>query len=309
MKSTFVYLTGGLGNQLFQLAAALNSREVNDSKVILDMSLGAPRATKGKADLLHLNIPSNVFVLTRRASLMSRKAAGFLLRAGIKSEVTKKRIFVNFVLQSFSSIIFFIRYRKFIAIFASRDVGYSELPEKTNLLLLGYFQSHRYLKNSKVMQEMFNLVPNDYPRKLKVLIEKASEDRPIFVHVRLTDYLLEEHFGTPSRDYYSRSLARLNAGARSIWVFSDDIDSAKSKLPTEFINQYFYVDDEGLSPAQIFYLLRHGTDYVIANSSFSWWGAALSFHKSSNVIAPMPWFAGMPEPKDLMPTHWCREKV
>jgi hypothetical protein len=309
MNSTYVYLTGGLGNQLFQVAAALNNREINGGKVILDTSLGRPRTTEEKADVLHLKLPAEVSFFSRGASVLSQKAAGFLLRMGINPTPFERNMLINFILRSLGQLIFSLRYKKLTSIEISKDVGFSELDRKANTLLLGYFQSYKYLQNPTVRREIDQVLPKEKTDRLERLINEAKKQKPIFVHVRLGDYLDEEHFGTPSKSYYYNSLIRLEGQERKIWVFSDDITLAKKRMPSEFNSQYFYVDDIGLSPAQLLQLLRYGEDYVIANSSFSWWGAALSLKKDSKVIAPEPWFAGMPEPKDLIPPHWYREKA
>jgi hypothetical protein len=309
LKSVHVYLTGGLGNQLFQVAAALSYGQTNDKIVVLDTSLGKPRTTKGKADILHLNLPSDITELSIRASRLTQKAAGFLLRMGINPTNLEKNAWIRFVLQSLGRVIFTFRYRKVISLQISCNVGFSELQPKPNSMILGYFQSYRYLQDPKVQQMFFALSPKESSRKLNALVATALEQKPIFVHVRLSDYLNEKHFGNPGKEYYFNSLSRLNGFARNIWVFSDDLDLAKSRMPIEFNDRYFYVDDSELSPAQLLHLLRYGQDYVVANSSFSWWGAALSFNRDSKIIAPDPWFAGMPEPRELIPPHWHREKA
>ena len=309
MKSTYVYLTGGLGNQLFQVAAALSNCQANEGNVILDTSLGRPRTTGKIADLLHMKLPSNITDYSNRASLLSQKAAGFLLRMGIDPTPLEKRAFTRFIFQISGQIIFSLRYRKLVSLQISKNVGFVELDAKADSLLLGYFQSYRYLQNPNVKCALDAIRPKSESGKLNLLISKALEQKPIFVHLRLSDYLNEEHFGTPCSGYYSKSLAKLGGESRNIWVFSDDMALAKSRMPTEFSSQYFYVDDSELSPAQLLHLLRYGEDYVIANSSFSWWGAALSLNRDSKVIAPEPWFAGMAEPKDLLPPNWHREKA
>jgi hypothetical protein len=56
--------------------------------------------------------------------------------------------------------------------------------------------------------------------------------------------------------------------------------------------------------------MRLGHGFVIANSSFSFWGAMLANRSEDiDVVAPEPWFSGMPEPRDLIPPNWLREKA
>jgi hypothetical protein len=94
------------------------------------------------------------------------------------------------------------------------------------------------------------------------------------------------------------------AQSRNVWVFSDE--------PTE-VNQYIklplgygmrVVGDNGLNPAETLELMRHGSAYVIANSTFSWWAAFLSYERGCPTIMPAPWFQNMPSPEGIKPENW-----
>jgi hypothetical protein len=309
MKSTYVHLTGGLGNQLFQLAAALYVRESIGGKVFLDLSLGKPRSTNGDPDVLQLNLPASVASSNRSSSYFEQKVAGFMLRMGILPSKIELLPISRRIILKISEIVFSLRYRKPICVFVSNDVGFSEVRVKDHNFLIGYFQTYKYLECPEVREKLSATFPLVINERMKELIDKALVEGPIFLHVRLKDYLKEKDFGIPHLDYYRNSLTRLQGSSRKIWVFSDDLESAKRLLPMEFQTNYFFVEDQGLSPAQILHVMRYGKDYVIANSTFSWWAASLCIDQKSRVIAPEPWFASMPEPKDLIPPHWIREKA
>ena len=309
MNSTYVYLVGGLGNQLFQLAAAVSLEQKLSGNVLLDSGLGNPRMSDNKADIDHLNLPPNVSVLYKKASLLSKKSAGFLLRMGILPTKLERKRTYNLVLRKLGEKVLSLRYRNHIHAQIANNVGFTLLETYPNPLLIGYFQSFKFSSNPKVYELMFDLSPKIISEKLVGLIDQAKLQQPIFIHVRLKDYLQEKHFGIPETSYYYRGLSSLNGENRNIWIFSDDILLARSKMPIEFKGQYTYVDDSDLTPAQLLHLLRYGKDYVIANSTLSWWGAFLTMNKDSRVIAPDPWFAGMPEPLHLIPPTWERERA
>ena len=128
------------------------------------------------------------------------------------------------------------------------------------------------------------LEPINTNRKLIEYILEAKEKNPIFMHLRLSDYLAEKNFGICASEYYRESISKLNDFGREIWVFSDDSMMASMRLKTTGIRNLKYIDDIGFNPAQILHLFRFGGDYVIANSSFSWWGAALRFNQQARVI-------------------------
>jgi hypothetical protein len=66
----------------------------------------------------------------------------------------------------------------------------------------------------------------------------------------------------------------------------------------------FVVPDKDISPSETLELMRYGRAYVIANSSFSWWGAYLRMNHRASVYAPKKWFKGMEDPADLIPPDW-----
>ena len=309
IRRHYVYLTGGLGNQLFQFAAALDATINTKSVMFFDSVIGKPRKTEGHPDLFHLILPSGFKIIEKEASVFIEKTAGYMLRSSIQPRGIEKVRAAKGLLRLLGAIALSSRYKFPLFVNLSDNVGYKNLRHGRSSIFLGYFQSYRYLSTSETRKMLMDLSPKTISAKLTSLMEKAQMEKPIFVHIRLKDYLLEPQFGTPTKEYYLAALKKLNASGRAIWIFSDDIKLAKAQLPIEFESQYYYVDDIQLNPAQLWHLMRHGHDYVIANSTFSWWSAMLALNQSCTVVAPDPWFAAMPEPKDLIPPNWIREKA
>jgi hypothetical protein len=92
---------------------------------------------------------------------------------------------------------------------------------------------------------------------------------------------------------------------KPVWVFSDDIESAKKHLSgvqEEFQLNFF--ESSKLSDVENWHLMRRFSAYVIANSSYSWWAAFLRQDQSAVVIYPRPWFRDGEAPRDLFPLDW-----
>jgi len=175
-------------------------------------------------------------------------------------------------------------------------------------LIFGYFQTYRYFSSLGAQDRQLSLLRKS--REFLKLEETARVNNPIVVHVRLGDYAKERHFGVLSANYYLNCFTKLDLinSEQPIWVFSDEPTKALDTLPKLSPERFFVVPNEVLTPAETLELMRHGSTYVIANSTFSWWGATLSYSDNPTVIAPEKWFAGMQDPRELLPSKWMTEK-
>jgi glycosyltransferase involved in cell wall biosynthesis len=304
-KHVYVPLTGGLGNQLFQLAYALNKSK--DSIGTLISNLGAPRLNHiGAPELLSYQIFLEVDELKRLSSnWLVRKSSGYMLRAGVSPTSFDELPVVRHGAQFLWKCVLRASWGKKITPLAAVGVGFFE-SNSTNPSNFdyGYFQSYKW--PDLVKSELQSLKLSETSIALLRYTILASKERPLIVHVRLGDYRNESNFGFPGLSYYSKaiSLAWDTGNFRSIWVFSDEIDTAREVLPPELMNYYRLIEDTNLSSAEVLEIMRLGEGYVIANSTFSWWGAYLSKSNNPLVIAPKPWFSKVESPKDLIPETW-----
>ena len=138
---------------------------------------------------------------------------------------------------------------------------------------------------------------------------------PVAVHVRRGDYahsprVVAVHAGCATQRYYHQALMALRErrGALDIFVFSDEGDVAGALIaevlqPLDRVT----VASAGGMPWRDLYLMSLARDHIIANSSFSWWGAWLS-PENGIVAAPNRWFAADPASgrpnRDHLPDHW-----
>jgi hypothetical protein len=138
--------------------------------------------------------------------------------------------------------------------------------------------------------------------------EKELENvRFLSVHMRFGDYLQEQKFGIPSKEYYETSInIQKDIGKfEKIVVFTNDSQLALEYLPkniglpTDVIGESFT-----FSASETLSLMRIGSGFILANSTFGWWGAFLARSESAAVIFPSPWFHGMKEPVGLFPKEW-----
>ncbi len=309
MNEIYLPLTGGLGNQLFQLANALGSKSA--SKILVDSQIGMPRInSSGLPEVCSFDLPSKVETLPpRKLTWLTRKTCGFLLRSNISPKWYEKNLlFRKFVLAA-GALLTSLHFGKPLIVQVGQGVGFSSLHDSNRRrLMIGYFQTYRTMLNSEVAKSMKNIKPKVGAYELEKFRELAEREKPLVVHVRLTDYETEDLFGIPSVEYYQEAIEYLKkkVDIGRVWIFSDDIVKAHDFLPESVKSDARLISHVANSSACTLEVMRYGRNYIIANSTFSWWGAALSYSVNPMVIAPQPWFRFMEEPKYLIPENWSR---
>ena len=308
-KPLIVFLTGGLGNQLFQLANAISLDP--EREVLLESTLGKPRCnSEGLPDIHSFCLPDRVQFMPRsRFSLLASKTAGYLLRSGIAPKRWEtKRLFQKATILM-GSVVLSIYFRRRLTILRGHGIGYSAvIPRIRTEFVIGYFQSFRFTMNIHSFNEIKCLSLAKRNEGIESFKELATLEQPIVVHFRFGDYKLEDFFGIPGPAYYKKALEEMTHmyPHSKIWVFTDEVEAAEKAFPTDHASKARWFTDKSLTSAETLEIMRLGKAYVIANSTFSWWGAMLSNSENPMVICPNPWFKSQAEPLDLIPAHWKR---
>jgi hypothetical protein len=304
-----VFLTGGLGNQLFQLANALALDK--DKEVHLEWVLGRPRCNvNGFPDISDFLLPRRVQLLpTSKHSWLTSKAAGYILRSSISPKDWEKSGAFKLILSFIGNSVFSIYFRKVVKFESGSGIGFSSISiTRFRSFVIGYFQSYKFVSKKSVFTDMRDLELKVSNQEIDNFRSLAKIEEPIIVHFRFGDYKNEKSFGIPDASYYQSSLTELvkKYPNSKIWVFSDERTEAEKVFPSEFRSKARWITDNQLSSAETLEIMRLGTSYVIANSTFSWWAAILSMTENPNVICPEYWFKLDPEPLDLIPPTWKR---
>jgi len=175
---------------------------------------------------------------------------------------------------------------------------FDECPDWVSLL--GYFQSEKYFKNVKSDLRKDFSFNNDILDPCMDAI--CSIESPISLHVRRTDYVTNPNHTTLGFEYYEEALKQFDS-KRNVLIFSDDTEWCKNQKIFE--SDRFYVSEGQTNYADLC-LMTLCEDHIIANSSFSWWGAWLA--EDNRVVAPSGWFRGTNlehlDTTDLLPETW-----
>lgn len=261
-------LIGGLGNQLFQYAAAYNLAAINNTELKIDLS-EFELYKLHKYSLHHFSFPQK-FITSDELN-------------GLK-EIKEKNYHYDDSFKTFGN----------------------------DIVLRGYWQSEGYFRESAVeLRDNFQLKSELSSKSLEVseLIKKVNS---VSLHIRRGDYAIgtysDQILDQLDLAYYFRAIKEISENQKDIvfFIFSDDHEWVKEKLNIDY--PVMYVDhnnaDANFEDLYLMSLCKHN---IIANSSFSWWGAWFNKNQRKKVYAPQNWFNANVKninDKDLIPLNW-----
>lgn len=289
-----VRLIGGLGNQLFQYSLGRQLAKINNTELKLDVA--------GFAKYPLRSYGLGVFQIQESFATRSdvRAVAGIgwrlaqRLRGRIGCPPHHRR--TGYILETEPGF----------------DPEILQLPD--NVYLDGYWQSEQYFSAimTSIRRELTVMTPQ-YGRNLELatLIRVCNS---VSIHIRRGDYVTDPQtnrfHGECSLDYYATCISEMSKMTESphFFVFSDDTEWARANL--KLSSQMTFVDHNGPSDAyEDLRLMSQCRHHVIANSSFSWWGAWLNASQNKIVFAPKQWLAAenlKGKSDEIIPAAWNR---
>lgn len=286
-----VRLMGGLGNQLFQYAAGRALALARGAELLLD---------HGWFDDVGDATPRSYALIGY--ALAARRFEPERLRAdvGWLARVTKRHAAPSELLRAAGwRVVRPAGRRCDLSVF----VG-------DKLYLDGYWQSAGYFDSARdaLLAELTLLQPPEGENA--AMLARIEGSAAVAVHVRRGDYVSDPralaHHGLCSLDYYRDAFAYVQQHIPEArpFVFSDDMQWARAQLG-DWPGVCFV--DHNDDAQQDLQLMRHCRHFIIANSSFSWWGAWLAQGADKIVVAPRRWFADpAADEGDLVPAEWVR---
>lgn len=179
----------------------------------------------------------------------------------------------------------------------------------TDCYITGYWQSEKYFSEITAQIRKDFSFRTLLENKNAELAHQIDQVNSISLHVRRGDYASIPKNATTyelcSLDYYKASIQYITERVKKphFFVFSDDPVWVKSNLKIDLPHQY--VDhnhgENSYNDMRLMSLCKH---HIIANSSFSWWGAWLNSNLDKTVVAPKRWFSNQRKTIDLLPMSW-----
>jgi hypothetical protein len=285
-----VYAYSGLGNQLFQYAAGYYyaTKYRADLRIIKsprrELSLGSPRPFQ----LQEFRISAPIGTATFVDQLLSARNPKITRASELISVFMNSRRFHEPHPASFHPVL-----------------PYKDLP--ATVYLRDYWQAAGYaeaVRDSLLEELTWKREPQVNDQHVLELI--ASSRCPVSVHVRRGDYHFSENPMLLPLSYYQRAWSTIleECEGAEFFVFSDDIQFARDNLPKEGKRTFVSHNNE-VTAYQDLRIMASCRYHIIANSTFSWWGAWLSQAPTKVVIAPQYWNGTLSGYyPDMFPASW-----
>jgi hypothetical protein len=293
-----VKMTGGLGNQLFQYAFA--------------RSVSLHLKTEFKLDIN----PFSTYYKIRKYSLN---------HFNTKQQLTRDWDFFGFVWLIKQNKLFNIFYKylrlksKLMPFYYPQQTFHFDprVFSKNGTYFDGFWVTEKYFKNIEpILRKELTLV-KPFSKENQTMLKKIKETNAVSIHVRRYITSADKNFGATSElhgtcsiDYYKKAIEHIKQCENNphFFIFSDNYEWAIKNLKhlpykMTFLNSANKKDYEDLM------LMASCKHNIIANSTFSWWGAWLNPNKNKIVIAPSKWFNNVKEnvsTKDVIPESWIK---
>lgn len=317
-----VRLTGGLGNQMFQYAAARRLAYKHNTILKLDIipliedgyrsyGLQCFNIQEYFADCIDVFRIYPIEGLRRMGfKIVGKKFSNLFFRRFIKD---KKRSlmqrYYNYDLTS-QKVLNLVVGRILSQRFFHFDPELLEAPD--NVYMMGSWISEKYFKDiENIIRKEFTIKTPQVGKK-KEIAEMILNTESISLHIRRGDYVTDpsnrELYEVCNLDYYTRCIKYIVDKIKSpyFFVFSDDIPWAKENLKSSFPITFVDHNTEltGYEDMRLMSQCKHN---IIANSSFSWWGAWLNTNPEKIICAPKEFIRLWNfDTKDVLPSEWVK---
>jgi len=264
-------ICGGLGNQLFTYAAARRLALVNNAELLIDDVSGFSydKLYQRHYQLDHFAIPCRKCEAVERLEPLSR------LRRALKRKWNQRLPFEERAYLVQESIDY--------------DSRLLDFKPYGTVYLEGYWQSENYFKDVEaVIRQDLKIIPpaDDFNQRMAESIRSGIS---VALHVRFFDNPQVNGYNNAPYDYYSRALAMIEKQVSNVhyYIFSDQPEAARARIPlpeSRFTMVMHNIGD--VNAYADLWLMSQCHHFIIANSTFSWWGAWLAEHANKIVIAP-----------------------
>lgn len=277
----YVKIKGGLGNQIFQYLFARYLQETTNLKIGLDLS-----AYKERPDQYKL---SSFNICELEVNTNSSKIVNII-----------RRVISRFGLNRLANM---------AGYFTEIDTLDKFYKHSSRGIIEGYWQhdNEKYIKQVSTFREELRYLGelNEINQKI---MDKMRNQNSVCVHFRRGDYTNKKNieiFNQLDASYYKKAMDIISNKLENpiFYIFSDDIEWVKKNVSAQYAIQYI---DHTSTDLEDFQLMRACNNFIIANSTFSWWAAWLSECENKTIIAPKKWFNTHKIDWEIVSNNWIK---
>ena len=284
---------GGLGNQLFEYAAGRRLAHTRNTNLKLDISSLLEASTKRHFGLEFFNIQATIATPDE------------IREVNVIDTGRKKRLLWNFRHMFGVTPLYFFREKGLP--FEPRIL---QAPDNT--YLHGHWQSEKNFKDIEpILRSEFMVTVPQTGINAK-MAQQITTSNAVSMHIRRTDYVSNETFSNIYNvcddNYYKRAVQYISEKTKdpTFFIFSDDIAWAKANIRLSFLTVFVDINDDSKNFEDL-RLMSQCKHNIIANSTFSWWGAWLNSNPEKIIVAPKKWFGvDTWDTSDIIPQSWIQ---
>ena len=281
-----IKLNGGLGNQMFEYAFGRSIQLSIKDALILDIEA---------FDESNRNYSLNNCNLDEEIKIIKGKKFRFLK---FLSKLNKK---LMFKILEFYGLFFWKS-----SLYKKIDIKKLNINKKN--IFYGYWQSEKYFsKHSNIIKKEL-LIKTKPTKKALMYLEKITSTKSVCLHIRRGDFV-KYNIDICSADYYNSSIEKMKNMIKNpvFYIFTDDLNWVKENIKIN--KNHFTIIDQDLADYETLRLMYNCKDFIISNSSFSWWAQYLSKNKNKIVFAPNKWYPNGYRDKSIYLSNWITQEV
>jgi len=294
-RKVIVHLSGGLGNQMFQYMAGVALAQEQGIKLVVNLNwFSNPTFVKP---------PNLAYSSKRKADILQFKKVA---ETKLESLPTLRDGRMERAVSTLSQ-----EMRNLLGILSENNyMSHESIGVVKTKRLFGFFMSPKFFLNVDP-KNVFKEICNPQTSWLNDLQELLGTHVSIGVHIRLGDYVTLGDIVIPHEDYYLKGIEYLQTklGAKSrVFLFTDQPEMISKFFPRLSIQGTTIFAPSDTTSVESLIALSRCAAFVCSNSTFSWWGAALSNAQEKLIVRPSYFYSALPE-EDSHADLWGSDKV
>ncbi len=269
-------IVGGLGNQLFQYAAARQLSLILEQEIYLDLNFFDTYHNPDVFRLDRYNVKYKIADQNDIDRLKRVNATGIAAKAYRK--IFKKQYYLN-TGNHFDQRWLLLN-------------DWNKLKNYKDIYISGYLANPEFFYNIEGLLKKEFTLNGELNEANKQMMKKIESTDAVMLHVRRGDYVNNNFFVSQPISYYLSAIQKVKEKVKNpvFFVFSDDVNWIKENIQTEDETHYCDIND-GKTDYMELALMSSCKHAIIANSTFSWWGAWLINNPDKMVIVPKQWYS------------------